>query len=59
MNNERSKVGVVTSNCPLMATLKMFFSSARSANKNNVGASTDSGREEDEEDYDYDYEDDE
>ena len=59
MDNEKSKVGVVTSNCPLVATLKMFFSSARSANKNNVGASTDSGREEDEEDYDYDYEDDE
>ena len=59
MNNEKSKVGVVTSNCPLMATLKMFFSSARSANKNNVGASTDSGREEeeDEEENDYDYED--
>ena len=59
MNNEKSKVGVVTSNCPLMATLKMFFSSARSANKNIIDASTDSGRDEDEEDYDYNYEDDE
>ena len=44
MNQEKLKGGECTRNCPLIATLKMFFSSACSANKRSV-AKDDSGWE--------------
>ena len=36
MSQEKLKGGESTRNCPLIATLKMFFSSASSANKRSV-----------------------
>ena len=48
ITQEKQKGGAITRNCPLLATLRMFFSSASSTNKNAGGEQgSDSGSDED------------